>query len=129
MDFRIVLGIAGVVYLAVGLLTDEISEWARRMKPGDYVIVYGGPYIRDDEQRVEHVLFRSMVMIIWGIVNIILAVVLPADFLDVYGIFSFASLGLAGFILAIVIFADAVDRDTSAEGLSEEEKEKLRERD
>ncbi len=129
MEFRVIFVIAGIVYLVVGILIEHTSEWARRMKPGDYEITYDGPYIRDADQRVEHLLFQSAVLIIFGIVNIVLGFLLPNDFLNAFGFVSFISQGFAGFNVALIKLVEALDRDTLTEGLSEEEQEKIRNRD
>lgn len=104
-----------------GLLFWIFKEDAGSDNPAHYWFWFSsGPYIRSAETRIEHITFKSKVLLAFGIPVLLIGIFCPNVFFEVTNIIGIGFLIFAPFILHLIIVADAVERDKySAEGMSE----------
>jgi hypothetical protein len=90
----------------------------------------GGPYIRSAEGRVEHIAFKSKVLLACGIPILLIGVFSPESFFEITSVIGVGALMLLAWVLHLIFVADSAERDKyAAENVSEEEIEQIKERD
>lgn len=128
---RLLFIINGLIYIIIGLLDWVFKEEARSENPTRYWLWFSsGPYIRSAEGRVEHIAFKSKVLLTCGILTLLMGVFSPDAFFEITNVIGIGALVFLAWVLHLIFVADASERDKyAAEGISEEEIEQIKERD
>ncbi|MEM3596801.1 MAG: hypothetical protein QXJ53_01535 [Candidatus Bathyarchaeia archaeon] len=119
-----------MIYIIIGLL-DWVFKEVRSENPTHYWLWFSsGPYIRSAEGRVEHIAFKSKVLLTCGIPTFLIGIFSPDALFEITNVIGIGVLVLLAWILHLIFVADAAERDKyAAEGISQEEIEKVKERD
>ena len=125
---RFVLLVAGGFWIFAGLLT-----WLLRrvVEDGDtfvFWLVFNNPYISSHKGRLEHAIFVSRILLLFGIPTLFVAVILPDPTLQEYGPLGILFVIFGALSLKLIFTADAQDREArySREDDSEVEAERVR---
>jgi len=123
---RLLFIIYGLMSIIIGLLYRQSKEDAAYADPTSYWFWFSGnePYVKDPDQRVAHVGFKSKLLLTSGVPILIAGIFTPDPVLSLIGIIGIGLVIFLPVFLYYLFVADADDRNTMSE---EEEPEKIRE--